>query len=191
MKGATKWVGFIRDQLNLESVIDTTIRFSSLSLCSWGSLTFSYATIILYILNAKPTERAIVNAIKSLQNLYNNAELEHFDYSLHLCRYSAQYWVQWGSEKVSPVLNIGEPLWDLFVSSINKLPGLDFFIKQIFVLKFLIYVVYLFQMNVHVVFHNKVILVKSALLWMDIVCIHISRFQLSKNALSVNNIELV
>lgn len=59
---------------------------------------------VLYILNAKPTEMAIVNAIKSLQNLYNNAELEHFDYSLHLCRYSAQCWVQWGSEKVSPVL---------------------------------------------------------------------------------------
>lgn len=146
---------------------------------------------VLCILNAKPTERAIVNAIKSLQNLYNNAELEHFDYSQHLCRYSARCWVQWGSEKVSPVLNSGEPLWDLFVSNINELPGLKFFMKQIFVLKFLIYVVYLYQMNVHVVFHNEVILVKSSLLWVDKVCIDISRFQLSKTALSVNNIELV
>lgn len=87
---------------------------------------------ILYILNAKPTERAFVNAIKSLQNLYNNAELEHFDYSLHLCRYSAQCRVQWGSEKVSQVRNSGEPLWDLFVSNINKLPGLKFYMKQFF-----------------------------------------------------------
>lgn len=86
---------------------------------------------ILCILNAKPTEKATVNAIKNLQNLYNNAELEHFDYSLHLFRYSAHCWVQWVSEKVSPVLNSGEPLWDLFVSNINKFPGLQFFKKQI------------------------------------------------------------